>query len=219
MKKIVIFGAGDIAELAHFYFEKQGKFKVCAFVVDDEFCKETQFCRLPLVPLSRLTTEFPASQYGAFVAVSYAKMNRLREQKFLQLRTAGYEMVSYVSPHCTNFAAEIGQNCFILEDNTLQPFSKIGDNVTLWSGNHVGHHSQIKDNCFITSHVVISGGVTIERNSFIGVNSTLRDHITIGEFSMIGAGTLVTKNTEPRQVLRAPRSEVLDKTSDQLQKI
>ena len=52
---------------------------------------------------------------------------------------------------------EIGENCFIFEDNTIQPFVKIGDDVVLWSGNHIGHHAEIGDHCFISSHVVISG--------------------------------------------------------------
>ena len=50
-----------------------------------------------------------------------------------------------------------GDNCFILEDNTVQPFVTIGNNVTLWSGNHIGHDSVIEDDCFISSHVVVSG--------------------------------------------------------------
>jgi NDP-sugar pyrophosphorylase family protein len=48
----------------------------------------------------------------------------------------------------------LGENCLVLEDNTIQPFASIGRNVTLWSGNHIGHHAQIRDHCFIASHVV-----------------------------------------------------------------
>ena len=77
---------------------------------------------------------------------------------------------------------------FILENNIIQPYVKIGNNVTLWSGNHIGHHSVIKDHCLFPL-VVISGRVTVDEQCFFGVNSTIRDNITIGKKSMIGAGS------------------------------
>jgi sugar O-acyltransferase (sialic acid O-acetyltransferase NeuD family) len=219
MKKIIVFGAGEIAQLAHYYFSKQGTYEVCAFSVDDEYLKETTFCGLPVVPRSQLKSAYPPERFGAFAALSYAHMNALRAEKYAELKAMGYQIVSYISPQCTRLTDEIGENCFILEDNTLQPFSKIGNNVTLWSGNHIGHHAQIGDNCFITSHVVISGGVKVGNNAFIGVNATLRDHIVIGEATMIGAGAIIIKDTAPKQVYRAPRSECMAITSDEIKKI
>jgi sugar O-acyltransferase (sialic acid O-acetyltransferase NeuD family) len=219
MKKIIVFGAGEIAQLAHYYFSKQGTYEVCAFSVDDEYLTQNTFCGLPVVPLSLLTNEFPPARYGAFAALSYARMNALRAEKYAELKAMGYSIVSYISPQCTRLTEEIGENCFILEDNTLQPFSRIGNNVTLWSGNHIGHHAQIEDNCFITSHVVISGGVKVGKNCFIGVNATLRDHITLGEGTMVGAGAILIKDTLAKQVYRAPRSECMSITSDELKKI
>ncbi len=219
MRDVVVFGAGEIAQLAHFYFTREGKVTVRAFAVDDAFATADSFCGLPVVKRSALLSSYPPERYCAFVAMSYAEMNRARERKYLELKSIGYRFESYISPQCTRLTEEIGENCFILEDNTLQPFSKIGNNVTLWSGNHIGHHAQIGDHCFITSQVVISGGVKIGSNSFIGVNATLRDHISIGEASMIGAGAIVLKSTEPKQVVRAPRSEVLSISSDEIKKI
>lgn len=69
---------------------------------------------------------------------------------------------------------KIGENCFIFEDNTIQPFVTIGDNRVLWSGNHVGHNPTVGDHVFVTSQVVISGACTIGDNSFLGVNATIR---------------------------------------------
>jgi sugar O-acyltransferase (sialic acid O-acetyltransferase NeuD family) len=219
MKKIIVFGAGEIAQLAHFYFTRQREFEVCAFAVDDEYADKPDFCGLPLIKRSQMALAFPPERYSAFVAMSYARMNQAREEKFLELKRMGYALVSYISPQCTRLTDEIGENCFILEDNTLQPFSRIGNNVTLWSGNHIGHHAHIGDNAFITSHVVISGGVRIGKNCFIGVNATLRDHITLGEGTMVGAGAILIKDTLPKQVYRAPRSECMAITSDEIKKI
>jgi acetyltransferase-like isoleucine patch superfamily enzyme len=88
----------------------------------------------------------------------------------------------------------IGDNRFLLADNTIQPFVSIGNNV-LWSGNHIGHHSRIGDHVFFTSHVVLSGHCTVEPHCFFGVNATVRDRLTIAEGTLVGMGAVITKDT------------------------
>jgi sugar O-acyltransferase (sialic acid O-acetyltransferase NeuD family) len=201
MNRLVIFGTGDIAELAHYYFENDSTYDVVAFVVDDAFKKEDEFQGKPVTVFSEIRRNFPNSGFDVFVALSYSKMNAIRKEKYLQVKSAGYKLPSYISSRATILNnGEIGENCFILEDNTIQPRVKIGNNVTLWSGNHIGHHSVIGDHSFISSHVVISGGVNIEESVFIGVNATVRDHITIGELSLIGAGATIMKSTETESI-------------------
>lgn len=208
MKKLVIFGAGDIAQLAHFYFQHDGGREIVAFTVDDAYMDAATFCGLPVVPFSELASRYPPTDFDMFVALSYAKLNAIRCEKYLVCKALGYALASYVSSRATCFPnVSYGENCFILEDNTLQPFVKIGSNVTLWSGNHVGHHSTVGDHCFVSSHVVISGGVSIGDFCFIGVNATLRDHVTIGEKSVIGAGALILGDVEPLGVYIGSASE------------
>jgi sugar O-acyltransferase (sialic acid O-acetyltransferase NeuD family) len=205
---LVIFGAGQIAELAWFYFTHDSAYTPVAFTVDREFIQAPELLGLPVVPFDELERRFPSDQVDAFVALSYAKINSVRASKFEAMRSAGYRCVSYVSSRATAFPdIKIGENCFILEDNTIQPFVTIGDNVTLWSGNHIGHHSVIEDNCFVSSHVVVSGGVKIGANSFVGVNSTIRDHVSIGARCVIGAGSLIDRDAEPEGVYSAVAAE------------
>jgi sugar O-acyltransferase (sialic acid O-acetyltransferase NeuD family) len=205
MKEIVVFGAGEIAELADFYFSQDSDFKVAGFSVDTAYLKESEFRGRPVIPFEKVTETFPPEKYGLFVAVSYSKINDLRAAKVAAARAAGYQIVSYLSSRATIFPGlQLKENCFILEDNTIQPFAQIGANVTLWSGNHIGHHSVIEDDVFIASHVVVSGGVRIGQGSFIGVNATLRDHVTIGKKCVVGAGALVLED-QPDFSVVAPR--------------
>jgi sugar O-acyltransferase (sialic acid O-acetyltransferase NeuD family) len=191
-KPLVIFGSGDIAQLAHYYFTKESDLEVVAFTVDASYMKESEFCSLPVVPYEDVVENYPPTSYDFFIALSYSKLNAVRKEKFLVTKEMGYKLVSFISPRATVLnEGRIGENCFILEDNTVQPFVTIGNNVTLWSGNHVGHHSVICDHTFIASHVVISGGVEIGEQCFIGVNATLRDHIKVGDRCIIGAGALL----------------------------
>lgn len=207
MKKLIIFGIGEEAELAYFYFTKEGKYEVCAFTVDEVYkTKETLFDK-PIIPFESVTAFFPPAEYKIFIAIGYSKLNRIRAEKFNAAKEKNYDFASYISPKASIFTEKIGENCFILEDNTIQPFTEVGNNVTLWSGNHIGHHSIIKDHCFLASHVVISGRVTIGEFSFIGVNATLRDHIIIGKSNIIGAGALILNDTEDNKVYRATPTE------------
>ncbi len=197
-KKLVILGAGDIAELAYFYFKTDSEYEVVAFSVESNYLNESFFCNLPVVAFEEITRYYPPDQHHLFVAFSYSKLNAVRKEKYYDAKKKGYQLASYISSYATILNNQnIGDNCFILEDNTIQPFVNIGNNVTLWSGNHIGHHSTIYDHCFIASHVVVSGGVEIKEQCFIGVNATLRNHITVGEKSVIGAGTLLLASAEP----------------------
>jgi len=218
MAKLVIFGAGDIARLAHHYFTHDSAHEVAAFVVDRAFRQGDEFQGLPLVDAEDATDRFPPSDYDMFVAMSYAKMNAVRAEKYASMKAAGYRLVSYVSSRCSYLSqTPPGDNCFILEDNTIQPFVTIGNNVTLWSGNHIGHDATIEDHCFITSHVVVSGHVRIGTGSFLGVNATLRNAITIAPESLIVAGAVITKNTTPKGVYYTERAKRAPKLSDEIE--
>lgn len=196
--KLIIFGNTNLADMANYYFTYDTDYQVEAFVVDDNFYKDELFCGKPVIPFSGLLHEFPPTDYALFVAVGYTEQNRVREGVYNRCKELGYILPSYVSSKATIFdTLKVGDNCFILEDNTIQPFAVIGNDVCLWSGNHIGHHAVIEDHCFITSHVVISGGVHVGRNCFIGVNSALRDHISIGDYCLIGACSWINKSTEP----------------------
>lgn len=204
-QQIVIFGTGEIAELADFYFTHDSAYEVAGFTVDEAYLTATTFCGRTVVPFETVARQFPAERYRMFVAISYSKLNEIRAAKVAAARAAGYQLVSYVSSRATVFPGlTIRENCFILEDNTIQPFAEIGANVTLWSGNHIGHHSVIEDDVFVASHVVVSGGVRIGRASFIGVNVTLRNHVSIGQKCVLGAGALILED-QPDFSVVAPR--------------
>lgn len=201
MDKIVIFGVGQIAEVAHFYLTHDSDYETVAFTADGAFIEETEYHGLPVVPFENIQTEFPPEKFKMSIPISYQCMNQVRKQKYLEAKRKGYTLISYVSSKATTWPnLKLGDNCFIFENNVIQPFVSIGNNVILWSGNHIGHHTEIGDHVFIASHVVVSGSVTIDPLCFLGVNSTIRDSINIGEQCLIGAGSVILRSTAPKQV-------------------
>lgn len=200
-KKLIIVGAGFIGEVAYEYFVYDSPYKVVAFAADREFIKENKFHGLPVIALDELNTLFSPKEYWAFIAMGNGQLNRERTDVFNRVKSIGYKIASYISSRAFVWHnVKIGENCFILEDNTLQPFTQIGNNVTMWSGNHLGHHSSIDDNCFITSHVVISGKCKIGKNCFIGVNASIADNVKIAQDNLIGLGTVINKNTHENAI-------------------
>lgn len=219
-KKLVVFGNSQIAELAEFYFRHDTNLEVAAFTVDGAYLTESVFCGKPVIAFEEVAKTFAPDAHDGFVALAYTKLNALRAQKYQEMKAKGYRLASYISNRATlwpRFAA--GDNCFILEDNTIQPFVRVGNNVTLWSGNHIGHHSNIGDHVFVASHVVVSGGVEIGSYSFIGVNATIRDRVRIGERCVVGAGALITESAESDGVYIGPRTERSSVPSSRLRKI
>jgi sugar O-acyltransferase (sialic acid O-acetyltransferase NeuD family) len=191
--KLIIFGSAEIAELAYFYFQNDSDYDVVGFTIDDEFIDSESFLNLPLIPFSKVAKYYSPSLYSMHVALSYMQLNKLREKKYFEAKALGYRLPSYVCSKSSYWSdLSVGENCFILENQTIQPSVKIGNNVVLWSGNHLGHGSVIQDHAYISSHVVISGHCTIGSRTFIGVNSTVKDFTTIGEDCFLGMGSIIT---------------------------
>lgn len=207
-KKLIIVGIGETAELAYGYFTFDSDYEVVAFAADKEFITSPKLHDLPVLPIADIKTLYAPKEYDVFVAVSSTKLNTLRERLYLMIKNMGYKMASYVSSRAyVGFNAEIGDNCFILEHNTIQPFCKIGNNVVMWSGNHIGHRSIIHDNCFISSHVVISGFCEVGKNCFLGVNTTIGNNLKIGDFCLLGQGCNIAKNVDDNSIYKMPYAQ------------
>ena len=199
LSKVLVFGTSDSSLLLKYYIEKDPlyhDFEVVGFTVTKDFLDQEEIDGLPVIDFADAEMSFPPSEYLLFAPLTGTKMNKFRAEIFHQGKAKGYSFFSYVSSWATILTEEIGENCFILEDNTVQPFVKIGNNVVLWSGNHIGHHSTIHDHVYFTSHVVLSGHCDVGAYSWFGVNATVRDQISIGESTLVAMGALISKDTD-----------------------
>ena len=157
MDQVVIYGNGQVAGLAYFYLTHDSKYEVVAFAVEGSFIKEPTFNGLPLISLEEARRVYPPETHKMFVAMGYGRINKEREERYGQVKALGYELISYVSSKATVWpGVVIGENCFIMEGNVIQPFATIGNDVVMWSACHVGHETIIKDHCFLSAHSVVS---------------------------------------------------------------
>lgn len=218
MKKLVIVGTGILGEVVCAYFRRAGEYQVVAFAADRVYAERTpSVLEIPVVDFAELPSRFSPQVHEVFVAVGFRELNRTRARFFGQAKSMGYTCATYVHENVVRWPeTTFGENVFVFEDNTIQPFASIGDDTILWSGNHIGHHSKIGAHCFITSHVVVSGNCSVGEYSFLGVNSTLRDGIHVGARNIIGPGSLILKDTEDAQVFLPKGTEARGVPSDRV---
>ena len=202
VRKLIIVGAGEFAEIAYEYFTFDSAYEVVGFSVEREYLKSETLNGLPIKPFEHIEKFFPVSEYDLFVAIPASDLNQTRTRLFRKCKSMGYKLATYISSRAFVWRnVVLGENCFIFENNTVQPFVEIGNNVVLWSGNHVGHRTVIKDNVFVSSHVVISGYCVIGESCFLGVNATINDGMSIAEFSILASGSLVNKNLDEKNTI------------------
>ena len=207
-QNIVIIGAGEQAQLAYEYFTHDSVHGVVAFAVEREFRDTDTLMDLPVIDFETMEDEYDPKIFQTHVAISSTKLNRARERLFNLVKNKGYKCASYISSRAFVWHnVEIGENAFILEHNTIQPFCKVGDNVVLWSGNHIGHRSVIGNHCFISSHVVISGFCHIGDYTFMGVNSSVANNTDVAEDNFIAMGAQITKPTKSDLIYKGTPAE------------
>ena len=217
MKKVVVFGTSYFARLVHVYLTKDSPYEVAAFTLNKEYLTEKKFRGLDVVPFEELGNLYPPDEYSMFVAIGYKRVNKARAEVYQTCKDKGYVLITYINSKATLWGEnEIGDNCFIFENNVIQPFVNIGNNCIIWSGNHIGHDTTIGDHCFIASHAVISGNVTVGPYCFIGVNSTFRDAVKVAPECVIGAGAMILKDTQEQGVYAAKNTEIHPISSSEL---
>lgn len=199
--KVIIYGIGRGADVAFRYLLSDTNVEICGFTVDTAFLVQDAFHGRNVVPFEQIESIFSPDEYMLFIPMGFQQMNKVREQKYLAAKAKGYKCFSYISSKVVSHdQIRCGENCFILENNTINFDVEIGNNVVIWSACQIGDLAVIEDHVWISSHAVLAGEVTVGRNSFLGVNSTIANHVRIGQSSYIGANALIAKDTEVNSV-------------------
>lgn len=219
MKKLIIFGIGQIAELTYDLVKQIQNLEVVAFTANRENINSETFLKHPVYAIEEIKTKLNCNEYYFVTAISYKNVNENRENIYKKMKKENFKFTNIIHPSAICRFDEIGENNIIFELNNFQKGVSIGNNCIFWSSNHIGHHSKISDNCFFSSHVVISGSVIIQENNFFGVNSTVRDNINIGKKCIIGADSLILKDLPDYSIVKNKASEISKVKSNKLSKI
>lgn len=207
MQQVLVFGAGELAQVLCAYLETDSDSRVTAFVVDADRVAPDTLLNRPVLNLDDAARRFPPGTLPIMVAIGYSRLNKGRRDKVAHLRAMGYAISGFV--HTSNRIHEsvsIGDGCILLTDNAIHPFACIGDNVVINHHNVIGHHSVIGDDSYFTSRVVVGGNTQIERQCFLGLNSTIGNGLRVGARCIVGAGVVMRSDAAPDGVYTAPRA-------------
>lgn len=191
-KPLVIFGLGELPDQARYYFSQHAGRRVEAFTVDAAYVTASHFGGLPVLPFDEAQRRFPPASHELFVAIGYSNHNRGRERVFLQARSLGYTLPSFVHPSAVVAKnVRIGANVMLRELAVLSCFATLGDNTIVGMQAGVSHHARIGSHVWLSAASLICGGAVIGERCFIGANATVRDKVTIGAGCIVGAGALI----------------------------
>ena len=219
MKKVIIFGTGELAQRVFFYL-KDSDDEVVAFCANKSKIDKDELLGLPVIAFETIEETFPPSDFSMFIALAYSEMNKKRTKFFDEAKGKGYELYSFVHPSTKIWDEfEMGENCFILANNVIQPFVKIGNNVLIGSNNLISHNTTIGDNCFITSNVTMGGHITMGKNCFVGLSATINQRIKIGNECIVGVGTIISKDINDKEVYAENSSKKLPQSSEHISNI
>lgn len=211
MSKIILFGTGRGADVAYRFLTRDSDHTISGFTLDRQYITSPTFHDLPVVPFEDVEQRFPPGEYEMLVLLGYQRMNGLRAEKYLAGKKKGYSFISYVNSHF--YRAEdlaIGENCFILDNQSISLDVKIGNNVVMWSSNHIGDMTTIGDNVWIASHATIAADVDVKSSCFIGIGATVGNKVTLGQRTFVGADALVVSSTPEDAVRVSGESEAID---------
>jgi sugar O-acyltransferase (sialic acid O-acetyltransferase NeuD family) len=216
-RPLIIVGDSAFAEIAYEYFLHDSNYQPVAFAVEAAYRKRDELFGLPVVDTEGIEATYSVSEHSFFAAIAYGRMNRTRRRLYLMMKEIGYAAASYVSSRAFVWHnVQLGEHCFIFENNVVQPFVRIGNNVILWSGNHVGHHGTIQDDCFVSSHVCIAGFCNIGEACFLGVNASIGNNLVVGRDTWLSPGVAVTRDVPPGTVVKITKPEVARVSSYQM---
>jgi sugar O-acyltransferase (sialic acid O-acetyltransferase NeuD family) len=220
MTRILIFGAGKIAEVVHDLLSDDPHYSVAGFTCDRQFMTHNEKQGLPIVAFEEVENLFSPSAFAMIVAIGYQDINAVRADRCKQAREKGYRLESWISPRAhVPKNCVVGENCVVMDGASLQPKARLGDDVFIWNGAVVGHHATIGDHCWLASNCTISSTAIVEPFCFLGVNAAIGHGITIGASSIVGAGTVITHDTAPGGVYVVPDTPRLRLDSQRFMKI
>jgi acetyltransferase-like isoleucine patch superfamily enzyme len=219
MADIVIFGGGQLAEVAKVYIDAHGVDRIVGFTVDPAYCNADSFHGLPLVAWDRLEARFPPTSVKLLGPLSYRRFNDFRRERHIEGKARGYAFASFVHPASHVYTTDIGENCFILEGNVIQPYVHIGAGVMMWSGNHVGHHAVIGDYCFLASQVGLGGGVRLGERCFLAGKVGIESGLEIGARCFLGTGAIVKRSLPAESVVPGPEDRMAPYSRSRLKRL
>ena len=93
MKKVIVFGTNQLAQLADYYITNDSEDEVVCFTVNREFLEKETFCDKPVVVFEELVNNYSPDDYQLFAPMTGAENNKIRERIYNEGKRLGYSFI------------------------------------------------------------------------------------------------------------------------------
>jgi sugar O-acyltransferase (sialic acid O-acetyltransferase NeuD family) len=212
--KIIIYGAGPLAELMLYHFSHDSDYEVVAFCLDKDYITAPQFCHLPLVDFEAVSEHYPPEDYQMFVAIGYSKM-RNRPVLFNKAKQKGYRLVNFISKKALlRDNLHLGENNIIMSSCDIEPFVSIGNNNVFWTGSIIGHHAVIGNHNYISGGGGIGGNCIVGDCCFLGNAALTVNNVHIRDETYMISGTIILRDTETASKYHGNPAKLIGRHAD-----
>lgn len=201
MERIVILGNGGHAASLVDTLERQNRYTVAGYVVNDG--ADGSGGKYPVLGDDHcLEKLFQSGIRYAAVGIGYLGRSHLRKELWNRLKKIGYTLPVICDPTAILAAnAGIAEGSFIGKGAIVNVNALIGQMCIINTGAIIEHDCRVEDFSHVSVGSVLCGGVCVGSSSFIGANATVIQGRIIGNECIIGAGMTIKKDVEDGRII------------------
>jgi len=201
MEQILIIGCGGHAASLADILERENKFKIAGYIVNDR--RTTCSVNYPLIGNDGdLQNLYRNGIRHVAMGIGYLGKSALRERIYQRLKEIGFHMPVVCDPSAiVSKYVKIEEGTIVGKGVIINAGALIGKMCIINTGAIIEHDCRIADFAHISVGSVLCGGVTVKRAAFIGANATVIQGKVIGSNCIIGAGSIIRKNVEDNDMV------------------
>jgi len=193
-KKLILIGAGGHAKSCIDVIELTEEFEI-AGLLDMPARKGTKLLGYEVIGTDADVPSFVQQGYWFLVTVGQIKNAAIRVSAFNDLRAAGAQIATVISPlaHVSKHAV-VEAGTIVMHGAKVNAGAHVGENCIINTNANIEHDTVIGDHIHISTQAVLNGDCKIGDRVFIGSGAIVQQGVEIISGTIIGAGTLVHKN-------------------------
>lgn len=203
MEKILILGMGGHAHSVVDVIEREGKYQIAGYIVNDEEVRKKQD-DYPIVGKDiNLKELYAKGIHYAAIGIGYMGKGILRRKLYEELKGIGYSFPVICDPSAIlSRKTKVEEGTFIGKGAIINAGAIVEKMCIINSGAIVEHDCYVKEFSHVAVGTVLCGGVHIGSDAFIGANATVIQDITVGNMCTIGAGEVLRKEMSDNMIYR-----------------
>ncbi len=194
MDKIIVLGSGGHAESIVDALEREGKYEIAGYVVNDESASGK--LEYPIIGGdNELGKIYKSGITNAAMGIGFLGKSDLRERLWIKLKEIGFCLPVICDPSAIVARnSHVGEGSFIGKGAVVNAHAIIGKMCIVNTGAIIEHDCKVGDFSHVSVGTVLCGNVEIGHSSFVGANSTIIQGRTVGNGCIIAAGAVLRKN-------------------------